>query len=144
MEKLKVLVPTEFSVQAEYAFLMVKKISEQMPVEVHFLHVMNMPDTVSLDANGNVYVNQGSYYNVFRQGLMSDGSRFDELIGLDTFVNSVQTQVMNLLTSALKIPQTDDGVALIINKVVGACEDALSTGFIAPGAWLGPPILTIS
>jgi len=54
MEKLKVLVPTDFSVQAEYAFLMVKKISGQMPVDVHFLHVMNMPDTVSFDANGNV------------------------------------------------------------------------------------------
>lgn len=54
MEKLKVLVPTDFSVQAEYAFLMVKKIAEQMPVDVHFLHVMNMPDTVSLDSNGNV------------------------------------------------------------------------------------------
>jgi nucleotide-binding universal stress UspA family protein len=54
MEKLKILIPTDFSVQAEYAYLMVKKLEEKMPLDVHFLHVMAMPDTVTLDKNGNV------------------------------------------------------------------------------------------
>jgi hypothetical protein len=97
-----------------------------------------------LDANGNIYVNQGSYYDVFRQGKMSNGSHFDELVGLDTLVNSVQGEIMGLLTSALKIPQTDDGVVSIANTITNACEDALSTGFIAPGVWKGPSILTLS
>jgi hypothetical protein len=54
MRKLKVLIPTDFSVQAEYAYLMVKKLEEKLPIEVHFLHIMNVPDTVSMDENGTI------------------------------------------------------------------------------------------
>jgi nucleotide-binding universal stress UspA family protein len=54
MQKLKILIPTDFSVQAEFAYLMVKKLEEKTPVDIHFLHVMNVPDTVSLDAGGNI------------------------------------------------------------------------------------------
>jgi nucleotide-binding universal stress UspA family protein len=54
MEKLKILIPTDFSVQAEFAYLMVKKLEEKTPVEIHFLHVMNVPDTVTMDAGGNI------------------------------------------------------------------------------------------
>ncbi|MDP2176155.1 MAG: universal stress protein [Bacteroidota bacterium] len=53
MEKLKVLIPTDFSVEAEYAYLMVKKLEEKMDVEIHFLHVMSVPDTVTLNQSGN-------------------------------------------------------------------------------------------
>ena len=54
MEKLKVLIPTDFSVQAEYAYLMVKKLEEKIPVEIHFIHVLGVPDTVTMDNNGNI------------------------------------------------------------------------------------------
>lgn len=54
MKALKVLIPTDFSVQAEYAYLMVKKLEEKTPVEIHFLHIMDVPDTVSIDNNGNI------------------------------------------------------------------------------------------
>lgn len=54
MESLKVLIPTDFSVQAEYAYLMVKKLEEKIPVEIHFMHVLSVPDTVSMDKNGNI------------------------------------------------------------------------------------------
>ncbi len=54
MEKLKILIPTDFSVQAEYAYLMVKKLEEKTPVEIHFLHIMNVPDTVTMDVGGNI------------------------------------------------------------------------------------------
>jgi nucleotide-binding universal stress UspA family protein len=54
MEKLKVLIPTDFSVQAEYAYLMVKKLEEKIPVETHFLHVLGVPDTVTMDKNGTI------------------------------------------------------------------------------------------
>lgn len=49
---IKILIPTDFSVQAEYAYLMVKKLAEKVDVEVHFLHVLNVPDTVTLTDNG--------------------------------------------------------------------------------------------
>jgi nucleotide-binding universal stress UspA family protein len=54
MEKLKILIPTDFSVQAEFAYLMVKKMEEKIPVDIYFLHVMNVPDTVTMDGNGNI------------------------------------------------------------------------------------------
>ncbi len=54
MESLKILIPTDFSVQAEFAYLMVKKLEEKTPVDVHFLHVLNVPDTVTMDSNGNI------------------------------------------------------------------------------------------
>lgn len=54
MKPVKVLIPTDFSVQADFAYLMVKNLSAQMPVEVHFLHVLNVPDTVTMDGDGNI------------------------------------------------------------------------------------------
>lgn len=54
MESLKVLIPTDFSVQAEYAFLMVKKLEEKIPVEIHFIHVLSVPETVTMDKQGNI------------------------------------------------------------------------------------------
>lgn len=54
MESLKILIPTDFSVQAEYAYLMVKKLEEKVAIEVHFLHVLGVPDTVFIDSLGQV------------------------------------------------------------------------------------------
>jgi len=54
METLKVLIPTDFSVQAEYAYLMVKKLEEKAPIEIHFVHVLDVPDTVTMDKNGKI------------------------------------------------------------------------------------------
>lgn len=54
MQTLNVVIPTDFSVQAEYAFIMVKKLESRIPVKVQFLHIMQVPDTVSMDANGAI------------------------------------------------------------------------------------------
>ncbi|MGZ8556987.1 MAG: universal stress protein [Chitinophagaceae bacterium] len=54
MESLKILIPTDFSVQAEFAYLMVKKLEEKTPIDIHFLHVLAVPDTVTMDATGNI------------------------------------------------------------------------------------------
>jgi len=54
MEKLKIIIPTDFSVQAEFAYLMVQRLEEKTAIDIHFLHVLNVPDTVTLDAKGNV------------------------------------------------------------------------------------------
>lgn len=54
MENLKIIIPTDFSVQAEYAFLMVKKLAEKVNIEVEFVHVLNLPDTVSISENGSI------------------------------------------------------------------------------------------
>jgi nucleotide-binding universal stress UspA family protein len=54
METLKILIPTDFSVQAEFAYLMVKKLEEKINTEIHFLHVLSVPDTVTMDTAGNI------------------------------------------------------------------------------------------
>lgn len=54
MESLKILIPTDFSVQAEYAYLMVKKLEEKTAIDIHFLHVLEVPDTVTMDASGRL------------------------------------------------------------------------------------------
>jgi nucleotide-binding universal stress UspA family protein len=53
-EKLKMLIPTDFTVQAEFAYLMVKNLQSALPIEIHFLHVLPVPDTVSMDTAGNI------------------------------------------------------------------------------------------
>lgn len=54
MEPVKILIPTDFSVQADFAYLMVKNLGSKLPVEIHFLHVLNVPDTVTMDGEGNI------------------------------------------------------------------------------------------
>ncbi len=52
MKQLKILIPTDFSVQAEFAYLMVQQLSQKVTADIHFLHVLNVPDSVSLDSTG--------------------------------------------------------------------------------------------
>lgn len=54
METLKILIPTDFSIQAEFAYLMVKKLEEKINTEIHFLHVLSVPETVTMDTAGNI------------------------------------------------------------------------------------------
>lgn len=54
MENLKILIPTDFTVQAEFAYLMVKKLEEKTAIDIHFLHVLDVPDTVTMDPGGNI------------------------------------------------------------------------------------------
>jgi nucleotide-binding universal stress UspA family protein len=53
-EKLKILIPTDFSVQADYAYIMVNKLAQKLDMEITFLHVLSVPDTVTMDAQGNI------------------------------------------------------------------------------------------
>ncbi|EHL08978.1 hypothetical protein HMPREF0322_00401 [Desulfitobacterium hafniense DP7] len=94
--------------------------------------------------NGNVYINRGNTYNLFEQGVMADGTPFDEVINLDVLANDIQLSVMDLLAGYAKVPQTEGGVALIISSITAPCRQAVSTGFIAPGVWNGPSILTLN
>lgn len=93
--------------------------------------------------NGNLYVNRGAYYNMLEQGVMSDGSFFDEGIFLDMLVNNMQLNVMDLLYSTPKVPQTDVGVTSIMHQVNRACDQAVMWGFIAPGVWNGSNVLNL-
>jgi nucleotide-binding universal stress UspA family protein len=53
-KKLKVLIPTDFSVQGDYAYVMVNNLSKNLEMELTFLHVLNVPHTVSLSPEGEI------------------------------------------------------------------------------------------
>ena len=96
------------------------------------------------DANGNVYVNRGSYYNMLEEGVMVNGQFFDEIINLDMLTNAIQLNVMDLLYGTPKVPQTDPGVTQIIQAVNSACDDSVTIGFLAPGTWTGQKVLNLN
>ena len=90
--------------------------------------------------NGNVYVNRGTIYDLFEQGVMADGTPFDQLINLDLLTSQIQAAIMDALVNNPKIPQTSDGVNLLISAIAQPCISGASRGFIAPGVWNAPSI----
>jgi hypothetical protein len=94
--------------------------------------------------NGNIYTNYGDTYNLLVKGTVSDGTPFDEVINLDVLTNNIQTAVLNALIGNAKIPQTEDGVNLLVNAITNPCDDARKRGIIAPGVWNGPSILGLN
>lgn len=86
--------------------------------------------------NINVFVNFDNGTAIIQQGVVSRGSFFDETHGLDWLENDVQTAVYNLLyTSPTKIPQTDEGMHLIITTIEDRLIQAVENGLCAPGKW---------
>src|SRR5690554_6695893 len=54
MKKIKVLIPTDFSIEAEYAYMMVNNLSKKANMEITFLHILNVPDTVTLGKDNSI------------------------------------------------------------------------------------------
>lgn len=52
--KMKILIPTDFTVQGDYAYIIVQNIAKKMAVEVTFLNVLNVPDSVTMDKDGTI------------------------------------------------------------------------------------------
>lgn len=92
---------------------------------------------------GNVYINRGSYYDIFEEGTMFDGSWFDEIIFLDKYQNDMQLSLMDLLYQNNKIAQTEAGMTQIINAIKEVCEDMHEVGFIESGVWKASPLLNL-
>jgi hypothetical protein len=92
---------------------------------------------------GNVYINRGATYDWFEDGTMADGTWFDEMINLDMLANNVQLSVCDLLNKTNKVPQTEAGMLEIINSFTPDLEKAVRTGFVAPGIWTAPGLLTL-
>lgn len=99
--------------------------------------------TIIKNNNGNIYLNRGTVYNLFEDGITCDGTHFDEIINLDVLTNNIQTAVINALAASAKIPQTDPGMDLLLNYITEPLEKARTVGFIAPGVWNTASILTV-
>lgn len=99
--------------------------------------------TLLKNNNCNVYINRGSVYNLFENGVMADGTPFDEILNLDILTNNVQAAVISALQTSSKIPQTDPGMDNLLNHITAPLEKARSIGFIAPGIWNTASILEV-
>lgn len=92
--------------------------------------------TALKDKHVNVFVNYDNDTAIIQEGVMSDGTFFDERHGLDWLENDIQTAVYNLLyTSTTKIPQTNEGTHLIITTIEDRLVQAVANGLVAPGKW---------
>lgn len=92
---------------------------------------------------GNVYINRGSYYDVFEEGTLFDGTWFDELIYLDKYQNDMQLGLMDLLYQNNKIAQTEGGMTQLKDAVKVVCDDMNRVGFIASGVWNANDVLNL-
>lgn len=93
--------------------------------------------------NGNYYINRGAQYDLFEHGTMAGGYWFDEIINLDMLVNDMQLSVMELLSTAKKIPQTEGGVNSIKLAMRDSLEKTVRIGFVTGGIWKGPDMMNL-
>lgn len=93
--------------------------------------------------NGNIYINRGSYYDIFEDGTMADGTWFDEMIYLDKYQNDMQLAIMDLLYQNNKVPQTEAGVTQLVDAIKGVCESMNRVGFIESGMWNAQDMLEL-
>ncbi len=94
--------------------------------------------------NGNVYINRGSYYDVFEEGTMADGSFFDEVIFLAKYKNDMQLTLMDYLYQTPKVGQTEPDMTSLKDKLITVCEEMRRVNFIAEGKWTGGNLLNLS
>lgn len=124
---------------ADSAFTL--KFKEEVGIAVERL---TATEVLNLEGVGaNVYLSYGNYYNFIEQGVMIDGTFFDEKVNLDVLVNNIQLSIADLLNQNPKIPQTDAGVTQLIGALNSACRQAVTIGFLAPGTWTGDNILNL-
>ncbi|MCR8961661.1 DUF3383 domain-containing protein [Brevibacillus halotolerans] len=97
-----------------------------------------------LALNGNVYTAYGAKYKLLVQGKMASGVHFDEVLNLDMLQAEIQIGATNALVGTGKIPQTEDGMALLISAISEQCDKSVTRGAIAPGVWKAGPVLTLN
>lgn len=86
--------------------------------------------------NCNVLVNYDNASAILQEGEMANGYFFDEVHGTDWLQNAIQTDVYNLLyQSKTKVPQTDEGIHLIVTTIEKTLTRAVRNGLVAPGVW---------
>ncbi len=98
---IKVLIPTDFSVQSEFAYQMVKNLSKLSEMDVTFLHILDVPDTVSLTADNKIvtcgeidadYVK--TQYDM-AENKMADIKRKNEGVSTDIVLGSTTSQIVD-------------------------------------------------
>jgi len=86
----------------------------------------------------NVYAKYNNDTAILQEGVMCDGSFFDEVHGLDWLQSHLETALWNLYyTSTTKVPQTPAGVNRQCTVLERACGQGVTNGLLGEGQWNG-------
>ncbi len=90
----------------------------------------------------NYYVARGAQGGgslvMIEEGVVASGRFLDEVINLAWLHAQVQTDVFNFLaTRVTKVPQTDAGVAMIVQQIEKSLSKGVTNGFLAEQIWNG-------
>jgi len=94
-------------------------------------------------ANCNTVASFGPYDGYLVTGILSSGEFFDQIMYRAMLVNQIQTNLMNLLISVPKVPQTNAGEHLLIGQVDQACSNMANIGYLGAGTWRGAAVLNL-
>jgi hypothetical protein len=87
----------------------------------------------------NVFVYYSNDVAIIQQGVMASGMFFDERHNSDWLANRIQTDLFNVLyTAPSKIPQTNQGIHILVATVENSIQQGVVNGMIAPGQWNAP------
>ena len=87
-------------------------------------------------AGVDTYPNFNGVAKVWTSGI---NDYFDNQINLQWFATALQIAGFNALAQTnTKVPQTENGMNILKNALRAVCEQAVTNGFIAPGAWTSP------
>jgi len=87
-------------------------------------------------AGVDVYTYIGPLPKVFTSG---GNTYFDQVYGTLWLIFAMQVAGFNALAqSPTKVPQTEQGMAGLRNAYIAICQQAVTCGFSAPGAWNSP------
>ena len=99
-----------------------------------------------IEKGGNVYINRGRNTKLIDDGQCVNNEPYDEAMYIDLTQKVIRQNVLDVLTNqnVRKIPQTDDGMALILSAVTSAMEYMKRLGFVAPGVWTAAPFMSVN
>ncbi|MCB0659715.1 MAG: universal stress protein [Saprospiraceae bacterium] len=115
---LEVLIPCDFSPQTEFARIMGEKLGEYTDVKLQFVHVIDLPETVTLDNAGNIST-CGEIDRSYVEKLKQDGeNKLNDLIK-KTKIDSVGYIKFGKLTDELLAFSQSRTIDLIITGTKG-------------------------
>lgn len=94
--------------------------------------------------NCNVYIGYVNQYTILQPGITPGGIYVDQILNRAILQANLQFAIMNLLVSVPSVPQTDPGEQQLIHVCNAVCQEAVTTGYLAPGTYEGiQPIIDL-
>jgi len=85
-----------------------------------------------VEKNANAFLDVGGN-SMYATSVMANGNWFDTVHGTDWMQNHMETGVFNLVYQTPKIPYTDVGVGMVVQRMEMTFRQAIRNGLIAPG-----------